>query len=455
MGLTISMEIAKGTLLNTQTSIHTTTHNVANADNKAYARQRTVQQTNPAYFTHAGWLGMGARITNVVQDRDVYVEERLMQSISGDKGYKSLASHLALAEAAFPDSGSENISGDLGKFWSSWDTLIQDTQSLSGQTGVYQATQNLADSIRTTYNNLNTLVSTSSTVSNNIPTEISDKVGHANELLTQIAKINHDIIASESPRMTANDLRDTRFQLMNELSELLPVQFTENPSGGNDITITSGGSTTTLIHDATAGSLSYDSATETLSYSDYTGATGTMSPATGEIGGLLTAQDDIENYLSRLNTFASSLISQVNTLHNQSGGTPPTTDVFTGSNASDIGANTGFLTGQDPTIESDRALDISNLQSSTVTFGDGKTGRLSEYLSDIRKQMGIDADTATDNADFNETLRGQLEAQQQSVSGVSIDEEMVDLLQLQQIYQAAAKILQQTSSLLDTVIKMV
>jgi flagellar hook-associated protein 1 FlgK len=79
----------------------------------------------------------------------------------------------------------------------------------------------------------------------------------------------------------------------------------------------------------------------------------------------------------------------------------------------------------------------------------------SGYLSDIQQRIGIDVQNANSKSNFQEALRQQLEAQQQSVSGVSIDEEMVSILQYQQVYQAAAKMIQQTAEMLNTVIEMV
>ena len=76
-------------------------------------------------------------------------------------------------------------------------------------------------------------------------------------------------------------------------------------------------------------------------------------------------------------------------------------------------------------------------------------------MSDIQQRVGLDEQNALALGSFQETLRQQLEGQQQSVSGVSIDEEMVDILKFQQVYQAAAKVIQYTAEMMDTIMKMV
>ncbi len=77
----------------------------------------------------------------------------------------------------------------------------------------------------------------------------------------------------------------------------------------------------------------------------------------------------------------------------------------------------------------------------------------SGYLSSIQQQLGLDEQNAAAQGSFYESLRLQLENQQQSVSGVSLDEELVDLLRLQQVYQAAAKIVQYTSAMMETIMR--
>jgi flagellar hook-associated protein 1 FlgK len=170
----------------------------------------------------------------------------------------------------------------------------------------------------------------------------------------------------------------------------------------------------------------------------------------GQLGGLLQAQTDLNGYIGRLNTFASTLISQVNTLHQANKGTA----VFSGSDASSITASSTFLNNVDSN-ESSRALNIANLQGTSLNFPDGTTGTLQQYLSDFQQQIGSDTQQANTNASFNQSLQTELQQQQQSVSGVSIDEELVNVIQYQQIYEAAAKVVETTASMMDTVISMV
>ena len=344
--------------------------------------------------------------------------------------------------------GENGISNALGAFWDSWDTLQQDTQSTSSQTGVYSATESLVQTISNAYTDLNELAT------GTIPSEVSDDVSKINSLLSQIANYNQAIMRNEPQGVNANDLRDARYKALQDLSELIPIDYTENPYGALTVTTTDGGSPVTLVQDQLAGSLQYDSATNLI---DYTQADGTsVAPASnsitgGSLGGLLTSIADVNSYITDLNDFAATLITQVNTLHSQNSGLA----VFTGTDASDIGTPANFLSGQTEVNESPRALAISNLQDTKVTFLDGSNSKFSGYLSNIQKTMGTDGNNASTQLDYYSNLHTELQTQQQTISGVSLDEEMVDLIKDQQIYQAAAKIISQVSVMLNAVINMV
>jgi flagellar hook-associated protein 1 FlgK len=453
-GLSLALETAKSTLLNTQVQIQVTSHNIANAENKSYARQKAVLTTNPPTLTHGGWLGTGASVESVVQSRSEFIEQRLMRGVSGESHFETLSSQLGIAQANLADDGSTGVSGALGAFWGSWDTLMQDPQGLSEQAGVYGAAESLTQTIRTTYDNLSDQLS--SLTSAVPPGEIQVNVDKADGLLQRLADFNRQIMQNESPGRTANDLRDARYQTLKDLAEIMPVQFHEESNGSLTVTYSGNGGTVTLVSgvQVDASPLQYDAATGqvTLTSHDGTSTLSTASVSGGVIGGLLAARDDVQNFMDRLNDFASTLIDQVNAAYNPSGAGP---NVFQpGGDASNMAVVPDFLNGQDPAALSSRALTIAGLQDETIAFPGGLTARFSEYLSDIQRQVGSDYQDAKAQGSFQEALRTELDAQQQSVSGVSLDEEMVELMKNQQIYQAAAKIIQQTVEMLNRILEI-
>ncbi|MHC1725556.1 MAG: flagellar hook-associated protein FlgK [Syntrophobacteraceae bacterium] len=434
-GLTLTLETAKQTLLNTQVQIQTASHNIANAESTTYSRQKAVIATNYATRVEGGWVGTGAHITQITQMRDQFLEMRLRDSISDESKYESLASQLESIQAAFADDGDTGVSQALGEFWDAWDLLAQDPDGITVQSEVYQSAQNLADTIKTAYDRLNTIAT------EEIPARIDDTVEKANALIDKIAEINLAITKSETSQYPANDLRDSRYEALQELSELIPIDYSEDANGVVTVQTTDASGQVTIVSGGTPTHITSASTIEG-------GQLGGLREALTDLAG--SSDGTVDGYMDRLDRFTASLISEVNTIHGDNGGPV----VFTGTSASTITASTTFLDGQTAADESARALAMASFQGTSVTFSDGKTATLSGYLSDIQKQMGSDTSLANDTAEYDAALRSQLETRQQAVSGVSIDEEMVDLLQFQQVYQAAAKIVSKTAELLNVVINM-
>jgi flagellar hook-associated protein 1 len=450
-GLNGTLEIAKNTLLNTQAHIQTTSHNIANADNKAYARQKVIQVTNTPLFTRAGFLGTGASLEKIVQQRSGYLEQRLMNSQSKESFNEAKVTQLSMASGYLADDGESGLSGALGDFWDAWDALNQNPSGSSEKTLVEESVKNLAGSIQDAYSQLQSQ-------SLDLEDEVQARIDKAQNLLDDIASYNDQITFSEfQENQPANDLRDKRYQALMDLSELIPIKSEEQSNGSVTVTMLSSPpdpADVELVNGKTANTLGYDSSTHevTVGSNSFTSLDG------GEIGGLIDSiktigippgsipsdpDDSSLSYIDRLNAFANNLITQVNTLHT-SGGVG--SNVFSGTTAADIDIESAF------TLDSDQALAISELQDQSSAIGAETFGG---YLAGIQNQIGLDVNGAEDQTGFYSSLNEQLLSEQQSISGVSIDEEMVELLKHQQIYQAAAKLVEHSADMLNAVINMV
>ncbi len=441
-GLSLTLEIGKKTLLNTQVEINTTSHNISNIDTEGYSRQTAVQTASYATRVTAGWLGNGANISTIVQSRDRFIEAQLMDANSSASKYSTVASQLSAVQSSFSDDGETGISQALGEFWDSWDALSQNPEGPSEQSAVYAAADNLAESISTAYDQLSTYST------DTIPSAISDTVDEANSLIQKIADYNSAIMKSETATTTANDLRDARYKALSDLSTLIPIDYTEDENGVLTLTTTDDTGTVPLV----TGNKVINQLTTDSNISD------------GKLGGLRQSLEDVNSYMDRLNSFAEQLINNVNSLHAQtSDGTNDGPEVFTATGtdyAATITASTTFLSGQDSTDEATRSVALSQLQDTDITFSftdpaePTVTTTFKSFLSDLQDRIGTDTSTAKNRQSYYQTIQSSLEDQQQSVSGVSLDEELVDMIKFQHIYQAAAKVIDAASSLLDTVIAL-
>ncbi len=421
-GITMMLNIAEQTLQNTQTELATSSNNISNANTTGYATETAVQTESPQIDTTGGWIGTGASVTNITQARDNYLEQELMNATSGGSQYTSLSTQMSTIESAASDSGDTGISQALGNFFDSWSTLAQDPTSSSVQTNVYSTAQSLANSIQNTYSQL-------SSINDQLSTQVTDTIGQANTLISQIAGLNQQIEASGSSTQP-NSLIDEQYSALDSLSQLIPVTYTTNADGTVDVSTTEDDSAVSLVSDQTVVN----------SISDPSGI------STGQLGGLLQAQTNLSGYMSQFDDLAGTLANEANSTSGLA--------IFSGSTASTITAGSDFLSGETSSQLSSISSDMANLQDSSVSFTDGTSSTLQGYLDNTQETIGNDAESANTNQAYNSALQSELQTQQQSVSGVSVDQELVNVMQYQQIYQAAAKVVETASTLMTTAINM-
>jgi flagellar hook-associated protein 1 FlgK len=458
-GLGGALETAKNALLTQQILIQTASHNIANADNPAYARQTaTVVTTTPSRIT-AGWIGNGTTVAQIIQSRDAYVDKQLITGVSQEADYRTRSSLLSPVASFLQDDGSSGLSEALGAFWNAWDSLAQNPGGMTEKQNVVTAAQNLADGIRSAYEGL-------SSQGADLQLQIGDNVDKVNALLERIAGLNRQISSYEISGQKANDLRDLRYQALEDLSAYIGISYSEEADGSLTVTTTDGGTTYDLVSGGQYGGLGYYTDSNGDPHIRYLGVGGDpatpgdwTSPATnsltgGSLDGLLTVWNkafsttNSSSYISDLNTFAANLVAAVNDAyditHANSVFDPTSTD------ASNISVDPGFRSA---TFDPANAVAIAELQNTGLSPLGNRT--LGEYLATIQHQIGADLQDASSRADFQKSLLSELQALQQSASGVNIDEEMINLIKYEQVYQAASKVISTTRDLMDTLMQMI
>ncbi|SFM47104.1 flagellar hook-associated protein FlgK [Thermodesulforhabdus norvegica] len=444
-GLIQALETAKLSLLNTQLQIQTANNNISQAENENYHRQTVELVTNPPVRYGHHFIGTGARVYRIRQEIDRFVEQRLFNAISGESDFATRSFYLdTLSTYAFDD-GESGVSSLLRNFWDAWDDLSANPGEAE-KVSVVKAAESLADFIRSTYQSM-------AEVAGDIDKDLEQTVDRANELIQKITEYNSQIVRTEYPldpgnseiRDTANSLRDLRYEAIKELASLIPISVQEQENGSVVVSVTdnvgdppvlqeipliygnTGTDFTTLVYDGN-GEFHYNGYAQSPSH----------SLDGGKINGLLTSYDDLNTVMDEFNRFAVSLIDEVNSRH---------ADVFSGTGADDIQVSTTF--DPDPTL----ALYVSNLQDTNIaSLGDFT---FAEYLSQIQHNIGSLHESAEDRHSFYSALVDEVQEQQQSISGVSLDEELVDLIKFQQLFQASAKVITTVSELMNTVVNMV
>ncbi|MBT8370214.1 MAG: flagellar hook-associated protein FlgK, partial [Deltaproteobacteria bacterium] len=369
-------------------------------------------------------------------------------------------------EMIFDESGGYGLNQVMSEFWNAWQDLTNNPSGSVERTILLAKSEMLAMTLNKNNEGLKT-------VQRDIDTMLTGAVDEINRLSDSIFDLNQKIAQMEHGGHAANDYRDQRDALLKELSELIDISSFEDANGA---TIVSVGSGQVLVEAAR----SYDLSTQVNASGllDITWLDSSNNPVTitnmisgGKLKGWLDTRDlDITNALNQLDSLAQRLMEEVNTLHQGGYGLDGSTgnDFFTGAAtaagirvnpalASDvnlIAAAAGFDTipGDKPG-DNGNAIAIANLQ--TALTMNGNTTTYDAYYGSLVSKVGSAVQQAGSYYDHQSQMVLQLENQRESISGVSIDEEMINLVKFQNAYQAAAKLISTADQMMETVLNII
>ncbi len=280
---------------------------------------------------------------------------------------------------------------------------------------------------------------------------MEDKVVQINDAIEQIASLNQQILNTDD-----HSLKDTRALMVDELSQMVDVSVAETANGELNIAI--GGMVVVSgqeVNKIKAQSTNTDGIWNTQIELEDTQQKINISG--GELGSLLKLQNEtIPNTINELNTFAKSFADKVNEVHtNNTNGISFFDTNVTG--AGDIAVNSDFMNNPDLVGQveeggdSSFALEMFNLQNENVI--DGKT--FGEFYTGIITTIGSKVSEANYLTEAQSMVLNKLEIDRMSVSGVSLDEEMTHMIQYEQAYNAAAKLVSTVDEMLSSILNIV
>ncbi|MBS1723737.1 MAG: flagellar hook-associated protein FlgK [Armatimonadetes bacterium] len=445
-------------LRNFQQALQTSGHNVSNVDTPGYSRQRVEFAPNdPHQIYQRGLLsiGQGAYVNQVTRARDAFLE-RNQNISSGNLGkFGMAASGLGAIERVFGEPSDSGISAALGQFFDSWSGLASNASDPGAKYAVRTAGQTLADRIRGSWSDLDRQQT-------DLTGQIDSTITSINDLATQIDSLNRSIRAASIGGQEPGDLLDRRDQAVAKLSGLVDVR-TERFDDGSMAVYAAG---FTVVD--SAGTMPFPS-TYDVTTGTVTNGTITNPVRTGQLAGMFTHANEIINQKARLDNLANTLRTQINTLHMTGVNGAGTTNVQF-FNDVPVPPQTGAI---DFDLDAPVKADI-NLVMSGVSGSQGDGG-LAQSLSDTRDANQVALGSKTFQGYFNESIDtlastkayfsqaldteqsvyDQIQGQIQAVSGVSIDDEMADMVKFQRSYQAAARALTVFDSLTEEVLGLV
>jgi len=460
-----SYNIAKSGLYVNERALDVTGHNITNMNTPGYVRQQAMIKNAP-YQTVSNngnqlqQLGLGADLQQIRQIRNsfldiMYRNENMTQGYWEAK-YKSVQD----IESILVDPMKDGLQNVMNQFWDSWQELSKEPESLTVRAIVRQRGETLVNTINHMGSQLDKLV-------NDLSSEINVRINEVNKITSQIAKLNGVIYSQEASGGTANDYRDQRNILADKLTRLVNADITETQEG--QLFVTVGGysivnqikSTNLYIEKSNQGKLSHTPMIE---------GSGIKAPINnGLIKGLMDSVEEVEKVKDTLNTLVSAMAQEVNQLHKSgktAGEFPMDGEDFF------VQAKSGSPLGMSNIKLNGNLKDLNNIVVSTLeSSGDNtvaleiaalrnkpkindKTGVLSmdEYYQAIILKVGQSGNEAFNILQNQTKLVQAADAKRQSLSSVSLDEEMSNMMKYKFAYDASSRAFNAIDEIIDTLI---
>jgi flagellar hook-associated protein 1 FlgK len=419
------LQTALSGLIAEQTALDVTGSNIANASTEGYSRETAVLQPNPpldipALSTLTGegaQLGTGVGVQTITRIRNVYLDAQYRAQNSALSSAGTQAEALQQAQAAFNEPTSASIAAQMSSFWSAWNNLAA-SPAEPAKVGVVEAGKQLAQ----TFNELSSQLATISKQTTEQYEALTAPGGEVANLATQIAQLNQQIDLSEQAGQPPNSMLDRRDLLLDKLSSLANVTVSEQPDHTD--TVSFGDAAKPLVEGATVNWP--QELTEAAG-----GQLGALLGLTGPKGALTALSTGLDGV-------AETLVATVNAKLEKpffSGATAATLAVAVEPGEVQAG------NGASGNIEIAQA--IAGLRGGEAE---------QDYTTLVQRLGGYVQDAQAEQNNLQTTVTA-INDQRQSVSGVSLDEEMTNLISFQRGYQASARTITAMDQMLETLIE--
>ncbi|HVW19582.1 MAG TPA: flagellar hook-associated protein FlgK [Opitutaceae bacterium] len=434
-------------------------NNIANVNNPNYAEESANFLSLGMVQTASGAESLGMKVT-LSSNRSTVLDGMVRQENSLTSGFTAQQDLFQQAQAALGENITSSSTGGtastatdsglgtaLNAFFNAFSALAANPTDSGAKEALVQQAGVLTDRFQEVSQNL-------TQVQANADASVSSSVTAANNLLQNIASLNAQIASFEvNDPGSAVDLRDQREGDLEQLSSLLPITVTEDAQGEDTITAATGsspGSVTLVSQGTVPNSLSY-------SGGQLLAGTTALAVSSGSMAGTIAASTGgVQTLIGNLNTLAKQIVTAVNATYNPSntsgGNFFLSTGITAGAIAVDPNLTSATLTaGSGAAGDNSIALAVSKLanRAFATSGGDVLNGTLSQYYANTASGIGQALDTANTQVTDQTNVQTIVNNQRASASGVSLDQEMSNLMSFQQAYQASAEVFQTINSLLS------
>jgi flagellar hook-associated protein 1 len=454
-----SFDIARRALQANQLGITVTGQNIANVNTPGYSRQKVQLAATPGDGSNLRLTGAGVTIEGVRAHRDDYLETRLNTETALQGRLTARRDTLTQVEGALNEANSASgISAAMTDFFGAFRDLEARPNAITARNVAVEKGNALASAFQTTRARL-------AEIRRGADKDLRATADEVNTLAEKVAEFNAKISFAHHTGANAHELEDQRNLAVRRLSELAGARTTTDEQG--QLTVTVGDCQALVIGNDARKIAAVDTPPDGLAALEISGQSVTITD--GKLRGLQDAITEIGTRLTDLDQLAASIADRVNTL-SQSGvdlngnagaaffNVPP--GGVTAANLSVsaavkadsklvVASATGAGTG-DGSI----ARSIAALLTETSSTSGSRAGSFTAIYASVVADAGTSVKSAEDALQTQQIILKQTEAQRDAVSGVSLDEEAINLLQYQRAYEAAAKFLRIADEMTQTILAL-
>jgi len=488
------LEISRRALSSQQAALNITGHNIANSNTKGYTRQiGNLTSTTPDTISNSGRnlsLGSGVTLDTITRARDAFVDRQFRGETSKQQYWAAKQDSLTKVEDILNEPSDNSLSNDMNQFWVAWSDLSKSPENSGARSVVKERALTLIDS----FHAISTQISDRQ---NDLNSQVNVQINQINVYANQIKDLNDQIKRAEVAGDNPNDLRDSRDNLVDGLSKIVSVRVTETRDPNftdrqvNSYKVDIGDETIpqTLVNDGQVNQLVGDkNQTGITSVKWAGGASFKLGQNMGTLQANIEIRDDyLTGLMGKYDKLAAGIVTAVNELHKKS--LDPSDPLDKGTNffhdptdgpTDDLSDDDleAKVTASNIQLSADIIADINKIVTGQLgEAGDGsiatKISSLSSGWSEVSSidktaygtslgdfygatvaQLGVDVQQANRMKAGEDVLVTNVTNQRESFSGVSLDEEMTNLIKFQKSYSAAARMVTMMDDMLSTLMSM-
>ncbi len=477
-GLFASLNLSVKALNAQSQAIETAGRNLANVNNANYARQRVRFGDRGTVQTPMGPEGMGIEALGIQQMRDYLLDQQVSRELGLTAQYTAAQAGLQKAQAALGQSlnratdttatggGAQGVAESLTSFFNAFQSLAAKPTDVGERQTLLQKADILTDGFHLTDSRL-------AQVQSDMTTQIATDTQSINAMLKTIATLNLEISRFEvSSPGGAVDLRDARqakleqlaakmnFDVRPDVNDLGQIQVYTKDTTGTEVLLVSQALNATFTATTNASGASIITASNIPGAAPT--ATATVAITSGSIRGAMDTFDTVTKLRDSNDALAAQLVTSANAAYNPLG-TGTNFFVATGTAAKTISRTSSITAANlepssgpsgDTTIPNAVAAIASKIFSTSNATPDLIDGTLGQHylksVTDLGQTLSGINSRLTDQTNIEKLVRGQRD----SISGVSLDEEMADLMKYQRAFQGSSRVISIINDLLDSVVRL-